>query len=69
MSKKRFTKEAIKKLKSLVARGNHSGRMTNNYVIDEIFPPSILCEYVTVLLRKDARKREIPLQVGRRIEK
>lgn len=66
MSKKSFTRQerkTIKKFKSLIARGNGTGRMTDYYAIDEILPPSVYCEIVNVLLSKDTKKREIPLRV------
>lgn len=66
MSKKSFTRQerkTIKKFKSLIARGNNTGRTLDYYAIDEILPPSVYCEIVDVLLSKDTKKREIPLRV------
>lgn len=54
MSKKRFTRQERKTIKTL------------DYAIDEPFPPSILiklCECMGDIHRKDTKKSEIPLRV------
>lgn len=66
MSKKRFTRQerkTIKKFKSLVASGNHRGRMRKHFTIDEPFPLSVFREVVSGVHRIDTKKREIPLRV------
>lgn len=66
MSKKSLTrheKKTIRKFKSYVARGNHYGKYPNFYAIDEIMPPSMLCEIVGKLHYNNTKKLEIPFRV------